>query len=116
MDHGMRDQMMGGGGPGGGRGGWDGGYGGMEHGLSSGFGWWFGIALTLMTISLIVLAVYAVMAWHRGRGAAGDSGGGPDADAKAVLDQRLATGEIGPDDYTRRLNVLRGPDQPTQPG
>jgi len=109
MDHGMRDQMMQGGGPGGGRGGWDGGFGGMEHGLSSGFGWWFGICLTLMAISLIVLTVYAVMAWHRGRGASGESGEHDGAgDAKATLDQRLATGEIGPDDYTRRLDVLRG--------
>jgi len=39
---------------------------GIEAGLSSGFGWWFGIALTFMAISLIVLTVYAVMAWHRG--------------------------------------------------
>lgn len=110
MDHGMRDQLMQGGGPGGGRGGgWDGGMHGMEAGLSSGFGWWFGIALTLMTISLIVLTAYAVMAWHRGRGASGASGGdGPGGDAKAVLDQRLATGEIGPDDYTRRIDLLRG--------
>lgn len=109
MDHGMRDQMAQGGGPRGGGGGWDGGMHGMEGGLSSGFGWWFGIALTLMTISLIVLAVYAVMAWHRGRGGSGGpADDGQETDARAVLDQRLATGEIGPDDYTRRLDVLRG--------
>lgn len=118
MDHGMRDQLMQGGGPGGGRGGgWDGGMHGMEAGLASGFGWWFGIALTLMAISLIVLTGYAVVAWHRGRGASAGASPGPDPDAKAVLDQRLVTGEIGPDDYTRRLGALRGPDeQPTQPG
>lgn len=110
MDHGMRDQMMQGGGPGGGaRGGWDGGMHGMEGGLSSGFAWWFGICLTLMAISLIVLTVYAVMAWHRRRGGDAGTAGGGDGDAKAMLDQRLATGEIGPDDYTRRLAVLKGP-------
>ena len=100
MDHGMRGEGM--------RGGWDGGFGGMEHGLSGGFGWWFGICLTLMAISLIVLTVYAVMAWHRGRGGSPAGGEASGSDAKAVLDQRLATGEIGPDDYTRRLDTLRG--------
>ncbi len=86
----------------------------MDHGLSSGFGWWFGICLTLMAIALITLTVFAIIAWFRRRNGAPSPSG--ETGAKGVLDQRLATGEIGPDDYTRRLDVLRSSEMPTQPG
>ncbi len=107
MDHGMRDQVLGG--PGGG------GWGGMEHGLSGGVGWWFALSLTFITLSLITLAVVAVMVWLRGRSAGGASPGG-DPEARARLDQRLAAGEIGPDDYTRRLAMLRAGGLPPAGG
>lgn len=105
MDHGFRDQIMQGGGPRGG-GGWRG----VEDGLSSGFGWWFGICLTLLTLALITLLVFYLLQWFRTRGASDGSiaaaNAAQDSDATAVLDRRLATGEIGPDDYTRRMAVL----------
>ena len=109
MERGIRDQMMGGGPRGGG-----GGHGGWEAGLSSGFGWWFGICLTLIAISLVTLTVFAVLGWFRTRGGAG-AGDEGDPDARATLDQRLATGEIGPDDYARRLAALRTSPPPGTP-
>lgn len=109
MERGMRDQMMGGGPRGGG-----GGHGGWEAGLSGGFGWWFGICLTLIAISLVTLTVFAVLGWFRKRGGAGASDEG-DPDVRATLDQRLATGEIGRDDCTRRLAALRTSPSPGSP-
>ncbi len=98
MDRGFREGFMGGG-----RGG-----GGLDAGLGSGFGWWFGICLTLIAISLITLTVFTILNWRASHGSPGGDAGADADGAKALLDERLARGEIGPDDYTRRITAIRG--------
>lgn len=101
-------------GPGGG-----GGPGGMDfHGAGmGGFGHggdhlasWLAIPTLVFVIIAVALAAWsAYMLWKmkRGTGATGGS-----SEAEAVLAARLANGEIGADDYTRRIAVLRGAPAP----
>jgi putative membrane protein len=51
--------------------------------------------------AIVALAVFAVRAAFRGT-SAGDAG----SDAKRILDDRLARGEIDADEYRTRLDVL----------
>lgn len=106
----------GGGGPGemmGGRGGGGGGMDGFHHAAGA-LDWaaWMTIPILIFVLVGVALAAYAV--WKlRSMDAAGNGASGEPAGAEAVLAHRLATGEIGADDYTRRIAVLRS-DQPTQ--
>ena len=104
----------GGGGPGemmGGRGG--GGMDGMHHGAGA-LDWAAWMTIPILIFVLIGVALAAYVAWKvwRTGALAGDATSGSSS-AEAVLADRLATGEIGADDYTRRIAVLRG-DPPAQ--
>ena len=115
---GMRDGMRGGfpGGPGGGQGR---GPGGMmrdgaqrfsEHARDHGDNhhWWMVAIAVIFALILIGLAVWAIIAFSRAANAkAGGSVDGHNAlSPKELLDQRLARGEIEPEDYEARKKLL----------
>lgn len=111
-------------GGGGGFGGFDGG--GMHGG--GGLDWAAYMTIPILIFVLIGVALAAYVAWKMWKAdrpaasATGAEAAQPtqvQKDAQAVLAERLATGEIGPDDYTRRMEALRpgSPgEEPTQPG
>lgn len=81
----------------------------------SGGGWWLVALLVLVLIGLVtaLLVVYLV----RGGQASGEPGAtdraapGPGL-ARAILDERLARGDIDPDDYRDRRALLESPPHP----
>ncbi len=76
-----------------------------------GYGWFFGPLFMILTIVLIVAAVVLVLRWlgigGPGAGASG-TGGAPGArpDPLDILKERLARGEITPQEYEERKRVL----------
>lgn len=63
----------------------------------SGWGWWLVMSVGMLAFWAMVVWVAIVLA----------RGNGPkQADADALLDQRLARGEIDVDEYRRRLDAL----------
>lgn len=80
---------------------WDGGTGHM-----SGAGWFAMALLLLLLVAFVVVAVYtSVRVWR-------PAGRGTGAAARRVLDERFARGEIDPDDYRVRRELL---DRETPP-
>jgi putative membrane protein len=74
----------------------------MMHGWNNGMdaGWW--VLMSLFWIALVALVVWAIVRLFPGRG-----GGAPEADARRLLDRRLASGEIDAatyDELSERLN------------
>jgi putative membrane protein len=76
----------------------------MMHWYGTGWSWW---AATLMWLGMIafwavvIWAVYALITSGSGR-----DGGEAVGQARRILDERLARGEIDPDEYRRRLDVM----------
>ena len=76
-----------------------------------GYGWFFGPLFMILTIVLIVVAVVLVLRWlgigGPGAGAAGTEGAaGTRSDPLEILKERLARGEITPEEYEERKRVL----------
>jgi putative membrane protein len=73
-------------------------------------GWWIVMALGMVLFwGLIVLGVVLVVReLTRGRDDRGRVDRGAGTDAMALLDRRLALGEISPEEYQERRAVLRG--------
>ena len=72
--------------------------------------WWGWLLMSLGMVafwSVIVWAVWYLMTNVARRPADHPNGAG---DAKRILDERLARGEIDPDEYRRLLTVIRGGD------
>lgn len=70
-----------------------------------GWGMWWGMGLgTLILLVLIALLVWAIA--RGGRAVPAPSSAAPRPDALQVLDERLARGEIEPDDYNQRRRLL----------
>lgn len=71
-------------------------------------GWWgptvMGVTGLLVWVLLIVAAI-ALLRWSR---ATSRPGAPPGPDARQVLDERFARGEIDPDEYAARRRVLEG--------
>ena len=102
MEHGP------GGGGGYGGGGMDPGgfHGAMGHGGGGDWAQWLAIPTLIFVIIAVALAAWSTyMLWKMRRDAAAPAAS---SGAEAVLATRLANGEIGADDYTRRMAVLRG--------
>ena len=71
--------------------------------------WWMFALLVVAVVAFIGLAVWAIIAFSRAanaRTAALTADGGPGA--KELLDQRLAKGDISPEDYEARKKLLDG--------
>ena len=81
--------------------------------------WWLAMALIMIAfwgglvwIALVVLRRGA----HAAPGAVTTPATPPPVPrlaAEEILDERLARGEIGPDEYSERLDALRAPPPPT---
>jgi putative membrane protein len=76
---------------------WDG-----HAGHMSGAGWFAMILVLLLLVALVVAAVYAFIRIKR----AGDPGTTTRTSARRLLDERFARGEIDPDDYRVRRELL----------
>jgi putative membrane protein len=75
-----------------------------------GIGWGGWLAMVAMMVAFWGALAWVVVTLLRHTGTAG-SGGGPvprSPDARQVLDERYARGEIDDDEYRRRRDVLRG--------
>lgn len=75
---------------------------GNDH-MDSGWGWAMGAFMVVVAVTLIVLVVWMV----RTIGPQARHASGPPSSAMDVLDRRLASGEITPDEYRERAAVLR---------
>ncbi len=78
-----------------------------------GYGWFFGPLFMILTIVLIVAAVVLVLRWlgiaGPGAGASGSGGSvGARPDPLDILKERLARGEITPEEYEERKRLLGG--------
>ena len=75
---------------------------------SNGMGWtgWLVMGVTALAFwGLVVVAVVALFRGTRGETASGRRG--EDHDARQILDQRFARGEINAEEYRARQDVLR---------
>ncbi|HEY5185478.1 MAG TPA: SHOCT domain-containing protein [Actinomycetes bacterium] len=74
---------------------------------------WLLAALLLLTLAAVVVLVVVLLATRRSTQPQGSAStppaAGPSA-ARVLLDERLARGEIDPEDYQRRRALLEGPD------
>lgn len=78
----------------------------MGHWTNYGMDWWMWLLMIAGTVGLWVTAIAVGRALFRG----GPSGQPPAAgsDPLRLLDERLARGEIGVEDYHRTRNLLNG--------
>ena len=79
-------------------------YDGMMDGDGSGWGW--GVLMMVLVLLAVVVVVWLVVRSTQSTAAAG-----PPADAnfraRELLGERLAKGEIGPEEYQERISQLR---------
>lgn len=76
----------------------------MMHWYGTGWSWWAASLMWLGMIAfwgVVIWAVYALITSASGR----DNGDTGDQ-ARHILDERLARGEIDPDEYRRRLGAM----------
>lgn len=85
-----------------------------------GFLFLFGFVIPLLVVGLVAYGIWELV---RSRQPAVAGGAAPSGSARALLDERLARGEIDPDDYLRRRALLDGapgpataPNAPADPG
>ncbi len=87
------------------------------RGFGGGFGRHRGGAPFLMVLLLAAVVVLAVVAWRSRRPSAAPFVASPPAsptlNAQAILADRLARGEISPDDYRSAVSVLRETSPPS---
>ncbi|WP_029212784.1 SHOCT domain-containing protein [Arsenicicoccus bolidensis] len=74
---------------------------------NDGMGWTGWLLMSLTAIAFWALVVFAVVALFRGTRSDPKQVGGEDDDARRILDQRFARGEIDSDEYHARQLVLR---------
>ncbi len=89
------------------QGSWGYGYG---HPMMGGYGWFFGPLFMILLLVLIVGGVVLALRWLGIGGPGGGAAPGPDArpDPLDILKERLARGEIGPEEYEERKRLLSG--------
>lgn len=85
-----------------------------RHGAAGlGVAGWLLAVLLLLSLAAVVVLVAVLVAARRSTqpqaSASVPSGAGTSA-ARVLLDERLARGEIDPEDYQRRRALLEGPD------
>ena len=77
-----------------------------NDGMGSGSAWW--MALMMLAV-LAVVAALIILVFRRGDGPsrrADPSRTPPEQSPQAILAERLARGEIEPEDYSARLSIL----------
>lgn len=81
----------------------------MHGRFGGGFGFPFWIIGTVVLLALIGVAVWAVLSRRRpGKETPGPMPKSPQEEAFAILTRRFANGEISAEEYTERVEVLRG--------
>ena len=70
-------------------------------------GWGGWIVMTLMMLAFWALLVFGGIALYRATRPDDSRPSRDNGDAQRLLDERLARGEIDPDDYTKRRELLR---------
>lgn len=81
----------------------------MMHWYGTGWSWWAASLMWLGMIAfwaVVIWVVYALITSASSR----DDGGQGDS-ARRILDERLARGEIDPDEYRRRLDAMNANSQ-----
>lgn len=74
-------------------------------------GWW--VVMVVGMILFLTLAILGILWLARDLGRSDERSATPSQqDPLAILDQRLASGEISPEDYRERRATLRGGDGP----
>ena len=92
----------------------------MRHGyMNQGDGGWWWIVMLLMMVVVVAGALALAMSLARRDSHGGRAPGAPTPPPSAyrptpqeILAERLARGEIEPDDYRRRLEALQPPPPP----
>ncbi|HEU5155594.1 MAG TPA: SHOCT domain-containing protein [Streptosporangiaceae bacterium] len=90
-------------------------YGYADH--MSGWGYAF-MTITMVALwALVIIGLVALVRFltHTGRSQATEQAAKPPATPEQLLAERFARGEIDPDEYRKRLEILRG-DARTAPG
>ncbi len=83
-------------------------YGPWDH--MGGSGWWGGIVMLIILLAVVALIVWAVITITRGHRAPPPPPPGVShlpGNAQTILDHRLATGEIGVEEYHQLSDALR---------
>ena len=79
----------------------------------TGWGWTLIVFWSLFWVGLLGVAIWAAAHWARGNSQAEAPEQPPTKSAHELLDERLARGDIDPDDYQQRRDLI---DQRTPTG
>ena len=72
----------------------------------NGMGWGGWLLMTLTTVAFWALVVFGIVALFRGAGGVGPRSSGRQQDARQILDERFARGEIDAEEYRTRQSIL----------
>jgi putative membrane protein len=72
----------------------------------NGMGWGGWLLMTLTTVVFWAVVVFGIVALFRGSGGSVPHGGRRDTDARKILDERFARGEIDAEEYRSRQSIL----------
>ncbi|GAA4400292.1 SHOCT domain-containing protein [Ornithinibacter aureus] len=72
----------------------------------NGMGWGGWLLMTLTTVAFWAVVVFGIVALFRGSGGSGPRDGIRDRDARKILDERFARGEIDAEEYRSRQSIL----------
>ena len=72
----------------------------------NGMGWGGWLLMTLTTVAFWAVVVFGIVAPFRGSGRPGPRDGHRDGDARRILDERFARGEIDAEEYRSRQSTL----------
>ncbi len=77
-----------------------------RNGMGDGWDWWLWVLLVAGTIGFWVLVAWTVSGLVRGGPVVRRPSTSPPAESLRLLDERLARGEIGPEEYSRARDAL----------
>ena len=72
----------------------------------NGMGWGGWLLMSLTTVGFWALVVFGIVALFRGTGGVGARAGGRERDARQIVDERFARGEIDAEEYRSRQSLL----------
>ena len=72
----------------------------------NGMGWGGWLLMSLTTVAFWAVVVFGIVALFRDSGGPGPRDGRRDGDARRILDERFARGEIDAEEYRSRQSIL----------
>ena len=72
----------------------------------NGMGWGGWLLMTLTTVAFWAVVVFGIVALFRGSGGPGPRDGRREREARQILDERFARGEIDAEEYRSRQCIL----------